>query len=325
MFSTIVTFITDPQFLLKMIVGVAAAAAIFTVAGPIFDADPLSQRMKAVADERSRLRKRERERLNNERNGKLRDTSSPSLRNIVARFSLAKWVGADEDRMRLAQAGFRRSGAQYSFLIARVLCPLVLILLGGIYMFFILQGDYAATTRIGGVIASGYLGFKLPDIWLKNEVGKRQASIRAAFPDALDLLLICVESGMPIEQAFKRVSDEIGTQSVPLAEELAVTTAELSYLPNRRTPYENLAQRTGLEEVRNITTVLIQAESYGTPLGTALRVVSQESRDTRMMAAEKKAAALPPKLTVPMILFFLPVLFAVILTPAFIQMGRSNL
>jgi tight adherence protein C len=171
----------------------------------------------------------------------------------------------------------------------------------------------------------GYLGFKMPDIWLSNQVSKRQMSIRAAFPDALDLLLICVESGMPIELAFKRVSEEIGVQSIPLAEELAVTTAELSYLPNRRTPYENLGKRTGLEDVRNITTVLIQAESYGTPVGTALRVVSQESRDTRMMLAEKKAAALPPKLTVPMILFFLPVLFAVILTPAFIQMGKTNL
>ncbi len=325
MMGSIATFITDPQFMIKVIVGVAAAAAVFTVAAPLFDTDPLSQRMKAVADERTRLRKRERERLNIERAGKLRDTSNTSLKNIVARLSLAKWVGADEDKMRLAQAGYRRAGTQYAFLVARVICPFAMLLLGALYMFVVLQGDYAITTRLGGVLSAGYFGFKLPDIWLKNEVQKRQTSIRVAFPDALDLLLICVELGMPIEQAFKRVSEEIGIQSVPLAEELAVTTAELSYLPNRRMPYENLAQRTGLDEVRNITTVLIQAESYGTPLGTALRVVSQESRDTRMMAAEKKAAALPPKLTVPMILFFLPVLFAVILTPAFIQIGRSNL
>ncbi|MFN3889468.1 MAG: type II secretion system F family protein [Beijerinckiaceae bacterium] len=324
MFALITEFLLDPQMLLRLVIAAAAAAAIFTVAAPMFDTDPLSQRMKAVSDERARIRKRERERLNSEK-GRLRDDSNKSLKSIVARFSLAKWVGADEDRLRLAQAGYRRPGAQYAFLVARAVCPVALLLFGGLYLFFVLPNDYALTTKIGAVLGVGYLGFKLPDIWLKNEVQKRQTSIRRAFPDALDLLLICVESGMPIEQAFKRVSEEIGVQSIPLAEELAVTTAELSYLPNRRAPYESLAQRTGLEEVRNITTVLIQAESYGTPLGTALRVVSQESRDTRMMQAEKKAAALPPKLTVPMILFFLPVLFAVILTPAFIQIGKTNL
>jgi tight adherence protein C len=164
-----------------------------------------------------------------------------------------------------------------------------------------------------------FAGIKSPEIFLRNITSKRQQSIRRAWPDALDLLLICVESGMSIEQAFRRVSHEIGTQSTALAEELTLTTAELSYLPERRVAYENLAQRTGLEQVKAVTTALVQAERYGTPLGTALRVLAQESRDQRMSAAEKKAAGLPPKLTVPMILFFLPVLFVVILTPAIIQ------
>ena len=324
MFGAITDFLLDPQALVRLIVAVAAAVTIFTVAAPLFDKDPLAQRMKAAADERARIRTRERERLNSERS-KLRETGNNSFKNLVARFSLSKWVGADEDRMKLSQAGYRQQSAVYTFLVARAVCPIGMFLFGGLYLFFVLPEDYALTTKIGAVLSVGYLGFKMPDIWLSNQVSKRQQSIRAAFPDALDLLLICVESGMPIELAFKRVSEEIGVQSIPLAEELAVTTAELSYLPNRRTPYENLGKRTGLEDVRNITTVLIQAESYGTPVGTALRVVSQESRDTRMMLAEKKAAALPPKLTVPMILFFLPVLFAVILTPAFIQMGKTNL
>ena len=280
--------------------------------------------MKAVADERARLRLRERERLNS-KNSKLREQGNSSFKNLVSRFSLTRWLGAEEDRMRLSQAGYRQQNTVYAFLVARAVFPIGMLLFGGLYLFFVLPEDYALTTKVGAVMSVGYLGLKMPDIWLSNQVSKRQASIRTAFPDALDLLLICVESGMPIEQAFKRVSEEIGVQSIPLAEELSVTTAELSYLPNRRTPYENLAKRTGLDDVRNITTVLIQAESYGTPVGTALRVVSQESRDTRMMLAEKKAAALPPKLTVPMILFFLPVLFAVILTPAFIQMGKTNL
>jgi tight adherence protein C len=169
------------------------------------------------------------------------------------------------------------------------------------------------------VIAAAFLGVKAPEIFLSNTIKKRQLTIRRSWPDALDLLLICVESGMSIEQAFRRVAQEVGLQCVPLAEELALTTAELSYLSERRLAYENLGNRTGLEAVKSVTTALIQAERYGTPLGQALRVLAQESRDIRMNEAEKKAAALPPKLTVPMILFFLPVLFVVIMTPALIQ------
>ena len=144
-------------------------------------------------------------------------------------------------------------------------------------------------------------------------------SIKRAFPDTLDLLLICVESGMSIEAAFKKVSEEVGSQSVALAEELTLTTAELSYLPDRRQAYENLAKRTDLDGVKSVCMALQQAERYGTPLATMLRVMAQENRDMRMSEAEKKAAALPPKLTVPMILFFLPVLFVVIIGPAAIQ------
>jgi tight adherence protein C len=169
-----------------------------------------------------------------------------------------------------------------------------------------------------------YFGVKLPEIFLTNNISKRQTSIREALPDELDLLLICVEAGMSIETAFRRVSVEIGSQSVPLAEELTLTTAELSYLPDRRVAFENLSNRTGLEPVKSVATALVQAEKYGTPLGQALRVLAQESRDTRMNEAEKKAAALPPKLTVPMILFFLPVLFIVILTPAIIQVMKLD-
>jgi len=154
---------------------------------------------------------------------------------------------------------------------------------------------------------------------LKNAITRRQTSIKRAFPDALNLLLICVESGMSVEAAFRRVSEEVGSQSVPLAEEFTLTTAELSYLPERRQAYENLAQRTGLDGVKAVCIALQQAERYGTPLGMTLRVLAQENRDMRMSEAEKKAAALPPKLTVPMIVFFLPVLFIVILGPAAIR------
>jgi tight adherence protein C len=159
-------------------------------------------------------------------------------------------------------------------------------------------------------------------LFLKNAIAKRQLSLKRAFPDALDLLLICVESGMSIEAAFRKVSAEIGSQSIALAEEFTLTTAELSYLQDRKVAYQNLANRTGLDGVKSVSLALQQAERYGTPLGTTLRVMAQENRDMRMAEAEKKAAALPPKLTVPMIVFFLPVLFVVILGPAAIQVMK---
>ncbi len=161
-------------------------------------------------------------------------------------------------------------------------------------------------------------------IFLKNAISKRQLSMKRAFPDALDLLLICIESGMSIEVAFRKVSVEIGSQSVALSEEFTLTTAELSYLQDRKVAYENLAKRTGLEGVKSACLALQQSERYGTPLATSLRVMAQENRDMRMNEAEKKAAALPPKLTVPMILFFLPVLFVVILGPTGIKVAAMQ-
>src|SRR5471032_1883490 len=188
-----------------------------------------------------------------------------------------------------------------------------------VYVFVISHMEKSMPVKIGMCVGAAYLGLQAPMLFLKNAISKRQLSIRRAFPDALDLLLICVESGMSIEAAFRKVSEEIGTQSVALAEEFTLTTAELSYLPDRRQAYENLAQRTGLEGVKAVCLALQQAERYGTPLATTLRVLAQENRDMRMSEAEKKAAGLPPKLTVPMILFFLPVLFVVILGPAAIK------
>jgi tight adherence protein C len=200
----------------------------------------------------------------------------------------------------------------------------VMLVLAIFYLFFVVQLDQPPTVKIALAIFSAYLGMHVPYLYLKNKIQHRQLSIRRAFPDALDLLLICVESGMSIEAAFRKVSVEVGTQSIPLAEELTLTTAELSYLQDRRQAYENLAKRTDLEGVKSVCMALQQSERYGTPLGHTLRVMAQENRDMRMAEAEKKAAALPPKLTVPMILFFLPVLFVVILGPAAIRVMALN-
>ena len=206
-----------------------------------------------------------------------------------------------------------------TYLFFRMVSPIVAFLVSVFYIFFILEVNRPPMIKLGMCLFAAFVGMQIPYLFLKNKIAKRQLSIRRAFPDALDLLLICVESGMSIEAAFRKVSQEIGSQSIPLAEELTLTTAELSYLQDRKVAYENLAKRTDLEGVKAVCVALQQSERYGTPLGQTLRVMAQENRDMRMSEAEKKAAALPPKLTVPMILFFLPVLFIVILGPAAIR------
>ena len=311
--------VNDPHFVLSVFVAIATAATVLTVAVPLFETDALPKRMKAVAAEREKIRSRERERLSRKGKASLRQEPKAFMKQIVDQFSLSKWLNTETAKLQLAQAGFRGPQAEVGFLFFRLVAPCAFFLLTLLYVFAIAHLSYPTIIKFGAAVFAAYLGIKAPEVYLRNKISKRQLSMRRAFPDALDLLLICVESGMSIEHALAKVSQEIGAQSIPLAEELTLTMAELSYLPDRRAAYENFGLRTGLDSVRQIVTVLVQAERYGTPLGAALRVVSQESRDNRLMEAEKKAAALPPKLTVPMILFFLPVLFAVILTPAIIQ------
>jgi tight adherence protein C len=303
-----------------VLAAVAAVATVLTFAMPLVFADPLGKRMKAVAVEREKIRARERERMaQSNQKINLRQSPKQSIQAIVTRFNLKKWVGQEEARLKLVQAGYRGHAPYITYLFFRMVTPAASALAAAIYLFVILNLDQPAMVKLGICIAAAYCGMHLPWMLLKNKIQRRQLSIKRAFPDTLDLLLICVESGMSIEAAFKKVSDEIGTQSVALAEELTLTTAELSYLPDRRQAYENLAKRTDLDGVKSVCMALQQAERYGTPLANMLRVMAQENRDMRMSEAEKKAAGLPPKLTVPMILFFLPVLFVVILGPAFIK------
>ena len=237
---------------------------------------------------------------------------------------MTSWLSTEKAKETLAKAGFRGAGAEYAFVAGRLIAPIGFALFAAIYIFVIAKWQQPLPMKIGGVMAAVYLGVKAPEIYLRNAMQKRQKSIERAYPNALDLMLICAESGMSIELAVRKVSSEIGVESVEMAEEMTLLAAEMSYLQDRRTAFENLNARTGLESIRSLTTVLIQSERYGTPLGAALRVLGQESRDQRMNAAEKKAAALPPTLTVPMILFFLPGLFAAILTPAAIQINNWN-
>jgi len=306
--------------LTALFAGLAAAATVLTLAMPFVFVDPLDKRMRAVALEREKIRQRERERLAQEgQKATLRQTPKQYIQTIVERFNLRKWVGQEEARLKLVQAGYRGQAPYVTYLFFRMVTPVVCFLFTLLYLFVILKLNQPTMVKVGVCIASAYVGMQLPLMLLKNKIQRRQLSIRRAFPDTLDLLLICVESGMSIEAAFRKVSDEIGSQSVALAEELTLTTAELSYLPDRRQAYENLAKRINLDGVKSVCMALQQSERYGTPLATMLRVMAQENRDMRMAEAEKKAAGLPPKLTVPMILFFLPVLFIVILGPAAIK------
>ncbi len=319
--DTIVATVRDPMFLLAVSVGIAIFATIVSLTMPLLQSDKLASRMKAAATERDRIRQRERARLQAEgaKRGMRRTEPKKYMRDLVEKLSLKKALADDSTVEKLRQAGYRGEAPLTVLLFARFVLPFLTFTLTALWLFVIADLDRPPALKLIFSLMGAYVGFYAPVLFLSNKVSKRQLSIKRSFPDALDLLLICVESGMSVEQAFRKVAEEIGVQSAELAEELSITTAELSYLPERKQAYENLAARTGLEGVKAVCLSLIQSERYGTPLGTTLRTMAQENRDMRMNEAEKKAAALPPKLTVPMIVFFLPVLFAVIMSPAIIK------
>lgn len=313
----------NTDLLVAILAAVAIFAAILLASWPYIARDHLAARMAQVASESERIRLRERGRLNAvNRPVSLRSEPKRFYKIVVDRLNLAGTEGSELVQM-LRMAGYRGPGPVMAFLAIRQLAPIGMFILASLYVFVLLRVEYSLGVKLAIVMAAAGLGYYGPRIYVKNKINKRQASIRRSWPDALDLLLICVECGMGIEAALRKVSAEIGSQSPDLAEELGLTTAELSYLQDRRKAYENLGERTGLDGVRGVVTSLIQSEKYGTALSHSLRVLAQESRDMRMSEAEKRAAALPPKLTVPMIVFFLPVLFAVIITPAVIQMSNA--
>ncbi len=320
----VIEHLIDPHFLTMVFAAIAAGATVLTLAMPLLARDTLSTRMKAVAFEREKIRQRERERMAQNSKAMLRQSPKAYMKTVVENFNLSKWVGQEDARKLLVQAGYRGQGPYVTYLFFRMVMPVAMLAAAFFYIFVVVQLDQPMLIKIGIGIGAAYFGMLSPNLYLKNKITRRQTSIKRAFPDALDLLLICIESGMSVEAAFQKVGDEVGAQSVELAEELTLTTAELSYLPDRRQAYDNLAQRVGLEGVKAVCLALQQSERYGTPLGTTMRVLSQENRDMRMSEAEKKAAGLPPKLTVPMILFFLPVLFVVILGPAAIRVMALN-
>jgi tight adherence protein C len=311
-----------------LIVACMAAMSVFfasiVVSWPYLVPDRLGARMREIADEREEIRIRERGKLLAGKHAILGSEPRKIFKDIFDRLNLAKHAEDGNMVRDLRMAGYRGQGPVVTFLAIRIVMPFLVFAISGFYIFVVLKLQYPFMMKLCIMMAAALLGNYMPSFYVKNRIAKRQKSIRRAWPDALDLTLICVESGMGIESAFRKVSEEVGAQSMELAEELGLTTAELSYLPHRRQAYENLGRRTGLDNIKGVVTCLQQAEQYGTPVGQSLRVFAQEQRDMRLSEAEKKAAGLPPKLTVPMILFFLPVLFAVIITPAAIQISHLN-
>ena len=317
----IIGFVTNLQNLLSMGVGVLVFATLVTLLGSMGGEAKLEGRMKAVAERREELKRRSRQAIAAQNSGPqgLRHSDGGFKKRVVERLNLTKLLEDPKVADKMAQAGYRGPKPLTTFYFFRFSMPFVMMAIAVFYVFVLNDFGLPVMNRLAICMFAAVIGFYGPNIFLANRISKRRTSIMQAFPDALDLLLICVEAGMSIEAAIQKVSQEIGGQSIDLAEEMTLLSAELSYLPDRRMAYDGLARRTNHPGVKSVATAMTQAEVYGTPLGSALRTMAKENREMRLSAAEKKAAALPAKLTVPMILFFLPVLFIVILTPAIIS------
>lgn len=305
------------------VIALLVVMTFYTLFGPMIEGDKLKKRMNSVSTARDAMRTQRMKELNGQGGSTLGIGAKDPMSRLVSNLSLDKIMEASDLRDKLAQAGFRGQRPVYVFYMFRLCLPLGLGLFGLLLLVGLNVNGWSLEQNLLATLVLVAFGFYLPTIFLKNRSNKRIASIAPVFPDALDLLLICVESGMSVELAFARVAKEMAENSVECAEEFSLTTAELSYLPSRRQAFENLARRNNHVGIRSVSTALVQSERYGTPLGNTLRTLATENRQMRVLAAEKKAAALPAKLTVPMMLFFLPVLFIVILTPAVMRIGDA--
>jgi tight adherence protein C len=317
--------IMRPQLVVTVLAAVATFATVLTLTLPLLSRDRTQQRMRVMATERDKMRAARMADFAKEGNtARLRQVNKGFMQQIVDKLNLRSAFESDDIKSKLKMAGLRGQAPLVAYMFFRLVMPIIVLIVAFFYVFWVAKLAYPPMVKAGLAMGAGYLGFYLPNMFIQNLVQRRQQAIGQSFPDALDMLLICVQAGMSIEAAFGKVAKEVASQSLELAEEFSLTTAELSYLQDRRQAFDNLGKRTGVVTIKAVATALIQAERYGTPVSQALRVMAKESRDMRMSEAEKKAAALPPKLTVPMIIFFLPVLFIVILGPAALQVLKMT-
>jgi tight adherence protein C len=308
----------DVLWVATILSGIAAAAVMFAIYAALSVRDPMSKRVKALNDRREQL-KAGITASTSKRRAKLvqKSETADKLRDLLSSLKMLQDEQVRAAQQKLMQAGIRKKDWAIGVIFGRVALPVVI---GGFMVLWVYGLDAFPTwgpiKRYGLVAASFILSYKAPDIYLKNLITKRSDAIRKGLPDALDLLVICAEAGLTVDAAFHRVAKELGKAYPELGEECALTAIELGFLTDRRQAFENLSKRVALDAVKGVVTTMIQTEKYGTPLASALRVLSAEFRNERMMRAEEKAARLPAIMTVPLILFILPVLFIVILGPA---------
>ncbi len=299
-----------------------AAVATFAVMTAVYAAttarDPMAKRVKALNERREQL-KAGIVASTSKRRAKLtsKNETTDRMRAFLSSLRVLQEAQLKVTQIKLMQAGVRSKDWAVAIIFGRLVLPIVLGIAVILYV-YVLDGFplWGSFKRYALVATTLVLSYKAPDIWLKNKITKRTTAIRKGLPDALDLLVICAEAGLTVDAAFGRVAKELGRAYPELGDEFALTAIELGFLTDRRTAFENLATRINLDQVKGVTTTMIQTEKYGTPLASALRVLSAEFRNDRMMRAEEKAARLPAIMTVPLILFILPVLFVVILGPA---------
>lgn len=308
----------DVLWVATFLSAIAATAVVFAIYTATTVRDPMAKRVKALNDRREQL-KAGITASTSKRRAKLvqKNETTDRIRALLSSMKVLQESQIQVAQTKLLQAGIRRKEWAVAVIFGRLVLP---IMIGGPILYMVYGTDmfldWSAFKKYGLVAVSFILSYKAPDIYLKNKITKRSHAIRKGLPDALDLLVICAEAGLTVDAAFARVARELGKAYPELGEEFSLTAIELGFLTDRRQAFENLANRIDLDAIRGVVTTMIQTEKYGTPLASALRVLSSEFRNERMMRAEEKAARLPAIMTVPLILFILPVLFIVILGPA---------
>lgn len=303
----------DPNFL-SVLCGIGAFGVVILIWMALVESDPLPARLKNIADRKTELRNKQPDAKRSRSMARL-----SIMKKVVQQLKLEQGKKLDELRIKLARAGYRSRDTLFAYLFMRVMLPPGMAFLSFVMIFVFHM--YKLTPAAGALVVMicAMLGLLLPNIFIKNQTQKREAILRKAMPDALDLLVICAEAGLSLDAGMERVSREIGNNCPELAEEIGLTSVELNFLPDRTKALQNLADRVALPGVIALTNTLIQTEKYGTPLAQSLRVLSNEMREERIMAAETKAAKLPATLTVPMILFILPPLFVILIGPAVLK------
>ncbi len=308
-----------------VLAAIGVLAVIVAIYGATTVRDPMAKRVKALNERREQL-KAGITVSTAKRRAKLvrKNETTDKMRSILSSMKMLQDSQLADIQQRLAQAGMRSKDLAFAIVFGRLVAPIVLGAVMAILIYGVeLWPTMSPMKRSATLIITLIVAYKGPDLWVNNLRSKRTDAIRKGLPDAIDLMVICAEAGLTVDASFARVAKELGRAYPELGEEFALTSIELGFLTERRQAFENLNYRVNLDNIKGVTTTMVQTEKYGTPLASALRVLAAEYRNERMMRAEEKAARLPAIMTVPLILFILPVLFVVILGPAACALGDA--